>query len=168
MPGDGPGTPDTNVYDSGCNVLATVAAEFFASMSLEGTARLLDDRVLNYWGGCGCATSPCFSEVDAEHPWGSGSMSRPLIPFRSVAVDTNLIDIGTSLYVEELDGLFMPGDPPTGGFVHDGCVVADDTGGGINGTHIDFFAALRDYYLVIAGDVGSNSVQLHEGGTLCL
>jgi 3D (Asp-Asp-Asp) domain-containing protein len=162
------GTPDTNVYDSSCNVLTTVTSEFFDAMRLEGTARLLDERILNYWGQCGCATSPCFSDVGDEFPWGSGSMSRPLIPFRSVAVDRDLIDIGTSLYVAELDGLVMPGDPPLGGWVHDGCVVADDTGGGINDMQIDFFAALRDYYLTIVSDVGSDDVMLYDGGSLCL
>jgi len=162
------GTPDTSIYDSSCNELAVVPSAFFDSLRLEGTGKLADGRVLNYAGSCPCATSPCFFEVDAEHPWGVGSMNRALVPFRSIAVDPAVIAIGTPVYVAELDGVQMPGDPPTGGFVHDGCVTADDTGGGINGMHIDFFAALRANYLALDAILGLGSVTVHEGGDRCV
>ena len=37
----------------------------------------------------------------------------------------------------------MPGRAPWGGFVHDGCVVADDTGGGIDGNRLDLFVGRK-------------------------
>jgi 3D (Asp-Asp-Asp) domain-containing protein len=164
---DYPGVADTDVFDPACVLLVTVSADFFDSLALEGTGRLLDGRVLNYDGGCGCATSPCFHEVDAEHPWGSGAGDRPLVPFRSVAVDPTVVDIGTHLWVAAFDGLTMPGDTPWGGFVHDGCVVADDTGGGIDGAHLDFFAALRDDYYQLDGELGLGAVAVNAGGGRC-
>ena len=45
-----------------------------------------------------------------------------------------MIPIGEPLYVPELDGIALPD-----GTIHDGCVRADDTGGGIKKRKIDFF-----------------------------
>jgi 3D (Asp-Asp-Asp) domain-containing protein len=165
--GDFSGVPDTSIYDSDCNVLATVPADFADSLALEGTGRLLDGRVLNYWGSCACAFSPCFFEVDAEHPWGVGVQNRALIPFRSVAVDSDVIAYGSTLYAPDLDGVLMPGDAPWGDFIHDGCLSADDTGGAIIGMHIDFFSALRDYYVDINGELGLSDITLYDGGARC-
>jgi 3D (Asp-Asp-Asp) domain-containing protein len=159
--------PDTSIYDADCVELAVVSLAFAESLALEGTGRLLDGRVLNYDGQCGCAFTPCFHEVDAEHPWGVGVQSRPLVPFRSVAVDPAVLTIGSSYYVLELDGVTMPGDEPWGAFVHDGCIVADDQGGAIDGMQIDFFAAFRGGYQALDGELGLNDVTLFEGGAHC-
>ena len=164
---DYPGTPDTDLYDSDCTVLATVTSDFASALALEGTGKLIDGRVLNYWGSCGCPHSPCFFEVDAEHPWGVGVQNRALVPFRSIAVDIDVISYGSRIFIPELDGVLMPGDTPWGDFIHDGCVSADDTGGAIIGMHIDFFAALRDYYYDLNAELGLSNVTLHEGGDRC-
>jgi 3D (Asp-Asp-Asp) domain-containing protein len=164
---DYPGTPDTELYDSDCAVLATVTADFADALALEGTGRLSDGRVLNYWGSCGCPESPCFFEVDADHPWGVGVQNRALVPFRSIAVDSDLIAYGSRVFVAELDGVPMPGDPPWGDFVHDGCVSADDTGGAIVGAHIDFFAGLRACYYELDDLLGLGEVTLYDGGERC-
>lgn len=161
------GTPSETLYSPECDALATVDPAFADALTLEGTGRLTDGRVLNYWNNCGCANSPCFFEVGKDHPWGAGVENRPLVPFRSLAVDVDLIDIGDWVYVAEFDGLMMPGDPPWGGFVHDGCVIADDIGGGINGQHIDFFSALRTHYLTLDGELGLNDVTVHGPGERC-
>jgi 3D (Asp-Asp-Asp) domain-containing protein len=91
--------------------------------------------------------------------------NRALVPYRSIAVDTGVLTIGHRYYVEELDGVTMPGDP--GGFVHDGCVTADDVGGGISGMHIDWFVALKQSYLDLDGQLGLGHVTVHEGGARC-
>jgi 3D (Asp-Asp-Asp) domain-containing protein len=164
---------DTNIYErtgGNCLVIDEVPARFANSLRIEGTGRLEDGRVVNYTGSCSCPTSPCYKEVDDQHPWGSGAQNRALVPFRSVAVDRNVVTpFGRKLYVLELDGLMMPGTPPWGGFLHDGCVSADDTGGGIDGEHLDFFAALRGYYLSIAGemDLPADHVTVYDGGDRC-
>jgi 3D (Asp-Asp-Asp) domain-containing protein len=161
------GPKDTDLYDSSCTLLATVPSDFADSLALEGTGRLSDGRVINTDGSCGCATSPCYLEVDAAHPWGYGVQNKALVPYRSFAVDKDEIAYGTKLYVAELDGVSVPGDAPWGGFVHDGCVSADDTGGAIVGKHVDWFVALKASYSTLDGVLGLNDVTVHEGGTRC-
>jgi 3D (Asp-Asp-Asp) domain-containing protein len=161
------GADDTALYEPTCDVLAVVPAQFAHDVIIEGTGVLVDGRVFNYAGSCGCALSPCFRFVDADHPWGVGAGGRALVPFRSIAVDQTVLTIGQRYYVAELDGVLMPGAAPVGGFVHDGCVSADDTGGHILGAHIDFFSALRSYYLALDGVLGLDSVTLSDGGARC-
>jgi 3D (Asp-Asp-Asp) domain-containing protein len=163
-----PGAADTAIYDdAACTVLATVPSDFADSLDIEGTGRLADGRVINVSGGCGCARSPCYVEVDADHPWGYGVQDRALEPYRSFAVDRDVIEYGTTLWVAELDGVAMPGDPPWGGFVHDGCVIAADTGGGIVGMHVDWFVGLRASYQALDDVLGLNDVTVHDGGARC-
>ncbi len=162
---DYPGAADTTLYDRSCTALATVPSAFASSLVIEGTGRLADGRTLNYAGACPCVFSPCFSVLDAEHSWGTGANGRALVPFRSVAVDPAVLTIGRRYWVKELAGVTMPG--AEGGYVHDGCVSADDTGGNITGMHIDFFAALRSNYLILDNELGLNDITLYEGGSLC-
>jgi 3D (Asp-Asp-Asp) domain-containing protein len=105
--------------------------------------------------------------VDAGHPWGVGVQNRALVPFRSVAVDKNVVAYGSSLYIEALDGVKMPGEAPWGGFTHDGCVSADDTGSAIIGKHLDFFSARKADYLALNGVLGVSHVTVREGGERC-
>ena len=161
------GTKDTNLYDKSCKLLATVTAKFAASLKLEGTGRLSDGRILNWDGTCSCPTSPCYLVADAQHPWGYGVQGKALVPFRSFAVDKNEIPYGSKVYVPELDGVKVPGDSPWGGFTHDGCFSADDTGGAIIGKHVDWFVALKQHYTTLDGQLGSTSITVHQGGARC-
>jgi len=161
------GAKTAKLYDDKCKVLANVSEGFSDAIRLEGTGRLEDGRVLNYWGNCGCSSDPCYFEVDDTHPWGHGVQNRALSPFRSVAVDRDVVSYGTKLYIEELDGVTMPGEAPWGGFVHDGCVTADDTGSAINNKHLDFFAARKGDYLSLNGVLGISQATVREGGDRC-
>lgn len=115
--------------------LATVIESFANELKMEGSGWLADGRVLNYDGRCRYGVGTCFELLDpATHPFGRGAGRRPLVPFRSVAVDRRLIAIGETLYMPELDGLPLPD-----GSVHDGCLRADDTGGAIKRRLIDFY-----------------------------
>ena len=112
-----------------------VAERFAWSLRLEGSGLMRDGRIVNYTGPCRFGYGTCFEQLDvAEHPFGRGAGLRPLIPFKSVAVDPRVIPIGEPIYVPEFDGLLLPD-----GSIHDGCVRADDTGGGIKGHKMDFF-----------------------------
>jgi len=162
-----PGVADTALYDDACAVLATVPSAFADDVDLEGTGRLADGRVINVSGSCGCARSPCYVEVDAQHPWGYGVQNRALEPFRSFAVDRTVIPYGTTLWIPELDGVAMPGDAPWGGFVHDGCVIAADTGGAIVGMHVDWFVGLRALYQTLDSALGLTELTVHDGGARC-
>jgi 3D (Asp-Asp-Asp) domain-containing protein len=100
--------------------------------------------------------------------YGVGVAKRPLSPFRSVAVDPVEVPIGTMLYIAELDGLTMPGRGSYGGFVHDGCVLADDRGGGVKGHQIDFFTARRHHYTAFDRRHRLKSVTVYDGKGRCM
>lgn len=115
--------------------LGAYPGSFVRSLRMEGSGLLADGRVINYAGRCRYGVGTCFEQLDPEtHPYGRGAGRRPLIPFRSVAVDPALIPIGEPLYVPEFDGLLLPD-----GTIHDGCVRADDTGSAIKKRKVDFF-----------------------------
>jgi 3D (Asp-Asp-Asp) domain-containing protein len=155
-----------------CNVLAEVDREFAKSLALQGTGKLKDGRLLNVasQNHCDCDRKPCFHVVEGQ-VWGTAGTGRPLAPFRTVAVDPKLIKLGSLLYVPLLEGRTMPGRAPWGGFVHDGCVVADDTGGGIKGYQIDLFVGRRGHFLGMSGSGGSHAwarhVEVFDGAKRC-
>lgn len=115
--------------------MTRVREKFAWSLRMEGSGLMMDGRVINYKGACRFGYGTCFEQLDIKnHPFGRGAGPRPLIPFKSVAVDPRLIPIGEPLYIPEFDGLPLPD-----GSIHDGCVRADDTGGGIKKRKMDFF-----------------------------
>ncbi len=152
-----------------CEPIAEVSREFASQLALQGTGKLKDGRVLNIWGHCNCDHTPCFKVSDTQ--WGTAGSGRQLQPFRTVAVDPRIIKLGTLLYVPLLEGRTMPGRSPWGGFVHDGCVVADDTGGGIDGNQLDLFVGRKAYFLGISGSGGSHAwarhVPVFDGSKMC-
>jgi 3D (Asp-Asp-Asp) domain-containing protein len=117
-----------------------VHEHYACSLKLEGSGLLPDDRVVNYTGPCKFGYGTCFQQLDPrEFPFGRGAGLRPLVPFKSVAVDPRVIHLGEPLYIPEFDGLALPD-----GSIHDGCVRADDVGGGIKGRKMDFFVVTYD------------------------
>ena len=112
-------------------------------------------------GECNCKRSPCFRVIDL--PWGLGANNRPLVPFRSLAVDRNTIPIGTALWIEQLDGVVLPDDPAP----HDGCVVADDVGSRIVGDRIDWFVARKQHYRDLDKALQLTEVNVFDGGARC-
>lgn len=108
---------------------------FVFELRLEGSGVLRDGRLINYDGRCHYGIGTCYQTLDPQaHPFGKGGQQRALQPFRSVAVDPRWVPLGTPLYMPELRGMRLPD-----GSYHDGCVRADDTGGGIRRREIDFF-----------------------------
>ena len=153
--------------DRGCKPITTVSARFAEILDVQGTGKLRDGRVVNVSRACRCGHSPCYRPVGKAARWGLGATSNPLEPFRTVAVDPEVIPLGTQLYIPELDGLTMPGRAPYGGFVHDGCVVAADVGGGIDGHHIDFFVGRYQYKKVLDARRKMKRVTVHRGDSRC-
>ena len=159
-----------SVYEGGsCQQIAEVTREFAGQLEMQGTGKLKDGRVLNIWGPCRCDRSPCFKVTNAT--WGTSGSGRALQPYRTVAVDPRVIKLGTLLYVPVLEGRTMPGRAPWGGFVHDGCVVADDVGGAIKGKQLDLFVGRRGHHLGLSGSGGSHAwargVQVFDGTRIC-
>lgn len=92
--------------------------------------------------------------VTAKAPWGRGSTRYRLIPYRSIAADHTQFPAGTVLFIPELRGKVMTAPDGTT-FTHDGYVMVVDSGSGVRGHHIDFFA----------GNVHSNPAPLLFNGT---
>ena len=72
-----------------------------------------------------------------SHPLGCGVRNIPLMPFRTIAVDTSIIPIGSVIFVPELRGRTFTHDDKQ--LVHDGYLFVGDRGGAIRGKHIDVF-----------------------------
>src|SRR5581483_9869977 len=126
---------DTDIYTTRGYFIGRFPSAFVYELKLEGSGILRDGRVLNFAGECNYGMGTCFKTLDpAEDPLGVGVQSRPLVPFRSIAVDPKMIPIGATVYVPELVGIPMPD-----GTTHDGCLRADDMGGAIKNGKIDFF-----------------------------
>ncbi|MEO8551943.1 MAG: 3D domain-containing protein, partial [Kofleriaceae bacterium] len=163
--------PDADsLYEAdGCRPIAEVSHEFANQLAIQGTGKLHDGRVLNIWGRCKCSKSPCFKVT--ENQWGTAGSNHPLQPFRTVAVDPKVVKLGSLLYVPLLEGRTMPGRAPWGGYVHDGCVVADDTGGHIDGHRLDLFVGRKAYFLGLSGSGSSHAwakhVPIYDGSQIC-
>lgn len=152
-----------------CEPIADVSNEFAKQLELQGTGKLHDGRVLNIAGKCKCGHTPCFQVTETQ--WGTAGTGRPLQPFRTVAVDPKVVKLGSLLYVPLLEGRTMPGRAPWGGYVHDGCVVADDTGGHIDGNQLDLFVGRKAYFLGLSGSGSSHAwarhVPVFDGSKIC-
>lgn len=146
------GAADTSVLDLQGRSLGRFPRAFVKALELEGTAVTRDGRTLNYAGRR--AGSTRFSVVSA--PYGLGSKSNPLIPFRSLATDPSEIPYGTVLYIPEAVGAKLPD-----GTTHDGYFVAADTGGAIKGKRLDVFTGLNDQRQVFT-DAGLSNLRFHK------
>lgn len=72
-----------------------------------------------------------------NHPLGCGVRNQPLVPFRTIAVDPDVIPLESVVFVPELRGRTFRMDGRD--YVHDGYLFAGDRGGAIKGTHVDVF-----------------------------
>ncbi|TMQ12067.1 MAG: hypothetical protein E6J91_21560 [Deltaproteobacteria bacterium] len=132
-----------------CRMTGRVPERYACSLKLEGSGLMRDDRIVNYTGSCKFGYGTCFEQLDVtDFPFGRGAGQRPLIPFKSVAVDPRVIRLGEPLYIPEFDGMVLPD-----GSIHDGCVRADDTGGGIKGRKMDFFVVTYGNFRVLLDEL---------------
>jgi 3D (Asp-Asp-Asp) domain-containing protein len=124
-----------DLYTPNGDYIGTFHERFIAELKMEGAGWLWDGRVINWAGRCSYGVGTCFVFMDRnKYPYGRGAGPRPLEPFKSIAVDRRLIQLGETLYVPEFDGMVLPT-----GEIHDGCVRADDVGGAIRKRLVDFF-----------------------------
>ena len=78
-----------------------------------------------------------------SHALGCGVRNLPLMPFRTIAVDPNVIPLESVIFVPELRGREFTLNDKT--YIHDGYLFAGDRGGAIKGKHIDVFL-VDDHY----------------------
>jgi 3D (Asp-Asp-Asp) domain-containing protein len=165
---------DWPLFSPGCgSVLSRTSEAFHREISLEGTGRLRDGRLLNFSERCGCARPAfrgnriCYEVMDvARFPWGRGAKfgeaSAPLVPFRTVAVDPSVVPLGTVLFVPAWRGRVWPG-----GRVSDGCVRAEDTGSLIAGRHLDLFVGSARFAELLDSVHTVERVRVYEGTSAC-
>ena len=140
---------DTAIYTRAGYYIGSYPSAFVFELKLEGSGILRDGRVLNYDGECDYGMGTCFKTLALEqHPLGAGVQGRPLVPFRSIAVDPRFIPIGATVYVPELVGVLLPD-----GTRHDGCLRADDMGGAIKEHKLDFFVESYNNFKFIADNL---------------
>lgn len=134
-----------DVFDASCKSLARVPRDFHDTLCMQGSGLLADGRTLSFARrDCKCArVCPrssqriCFDALAPEqYPWGRGAGGDPITPLLTVAVDIDVIPLGTPLFIPEYVGL--PREPGNG-TEHDGCFLAQDRGIKIRGEHIDVF-----------------------------
>ncbi len=139
---DGSGPRDATVFDAECKPIATVTREFHDRVCVQGSGRLSEGATISFARrDCPCAdVCPrsdqriCFERLDpARFPTGRGASGTPVTPLRTLAVDSEVIPLGTWVYIPEYDGL------PLGEGRHDGCFVAEDRGSKVVGRHVDVF-----------------------------
>jgi 3D (Asp-Asp-Asp) domain-containing protein len=143
FPRDGAGAPDATLFDAACAPIARVTQRFHDQVCVQGSGRLTNGETVSFARrDCACAavcprTSQriCFERLDsARFPHGRGAAGRAITPFRTVAVDTAVIPLGTPMFVPEYLGV-----PRPDGSLHDGCFVAEDRGLKVVGRQIDVF-----------------------------
>lgn len=137
--------PAVALFDRDCRPLEQVPEGFHDAVCVQGSGRLARGQTVSFARrNCDCArTCPrtgqqiCFDALDPRRfPWGRGASGRPIAPLRTVAVDSDVIPLGTPIFIPEYVGL-----PRARGHrePHDGCFVAEDRGIGVRGKHVDLF-----------------------------
>ena len=130
-----------NIIDINGGVIARVTARFFSELQLEGTGRLLDGRMVNFHQ---FVQTPNGREIryrlcGPEAPYGYGYEDRPLVPFRTVAVDPRVVPLDSKIYIPAAVGARLPD-----GSIHDGYFDALDIGGAITDLRVDVFTSFGD------------------------
>lgn len=133
------------LFDSSCRRIAEVPEHFHDAVCVQGSGLLDDGRPVSFARrDCRCAKlcprtgqRICFEALNGhDYPWGRGAMGRAIAPLLTVAVDSKVIPLGTSLYIPEYVG--MPRDLDETA-AHDGCFIAQDRGLKVRGQHVDVF-----------------------------
>jgi 3D (Asp-Asp-Asp) domain-containing protein len=134
-----------DVMDPQCKPIKAVPRAFYESLCVQGSGTLSSGVTVAFAKrDCDCAEvcprttqKICFEALDpAKFPWGRGATGRPIVPLLTVAVDSDVIPLGTAIYIPQYDGL--PRDE-VGSEKHDGCFVAQDRGIRIQGQQVDVF-----------------------------
>ncbi|WP_430403053.1 3D domain-containing protein [Fluviicola sp.] len=151
----------------------------FCTASLEGTAYVTDSlgtiTVINFaksgdssFVDCRACKKYASSKLKVEswgktlwtksEGFGDGVKNYRLIPFRTIAVDKDVIPYGTVIYIPKAKGKII--ELPDGEQVtHDGYFFAGDTGGAIKKNHIDIFTG------IYSGNPFSDVIKSNEGKT---
>jgi 3D (Asp-Asp-Asp) domain-containing protein len=138
------GSP-TPLMNRACKPISQVPRSFYEAVCVQGSGTLVRGTTVSFAKrDCACAEicprtgqKICFDELDPQKfPWGRGAQGSAITPLRTIAVDSDVIPLGTRVYIPEFDGISRsPGNPAR----HDGCFIAQDRGMKVVGQHVDVF-----------------------------
>ncbi|MBC7690518.1 MAG: hypothetical protein H7222_02005 [Methylotenera sp.] len=130
------GQPQTEeMRDMNEKVVARVSKGFMKEISIEGSGRLLDGRIINFQG----RKEGVARWTTTRHEFGRGVGDCPLIPFHTIAVDPERIPLGSVVYIPGTEGMRLPD-----GSIHDGVWRAEDIGSAILKDRMDLFVGDGD------------------------
>lgn len=144
-----------------CEPIATVPRGFYDAVCVQGSGSLARGGTVSFAKrDCACAeVCPrteqriCFDALDrAAFPWGRGAAGTAITPLRTVAADTNVLPMGTVIYIPELDGIRAAEDEAPS----DGCFVVEDRGLRVRGEHVDVFTGRPSHTASLNAQVPSN------------
>jgi 3D (Asp-Asp-Asp) domain-containing protein len=138
--------PAVSLMNASCQPIAKVPRSFYEAVCVQGSGSLKAGGTVSFSKrDCACAEvcprtgqKICFDALDkAAFPWGRGAAGTAITPMRTIAADTDVLPLGTVVYIPELDGA-AGGDGPIGETL-DGCFVVEDRGLRVKGEHVDIF-----------------------------
>ena len=143
FPKEASGAKSATLYGADCKAITSVTQTFHDEVCVQGSGRLTSGDTVSYAKrDCACAAvcprtghQICFEKLDPKaFPTGRGASGKPVVPLRSIAVDIDVIPLGSVVFIPDYVGLPLPG-----GGKHDGCFRADDRGSKVVGRHVDIF-----------------------------
>jgi len=156
-------TPLVPIYNLSNQVLARIPEDLAKKIAMEGSGFIPDGRLINLACDCAWPTSRFFVVNQATTPYGLDAQGKPLVPYRTIAVDTTLIPLGTKVFIREFKDRVMPD-----GNKHNGCFIAGDIGYGVKGWHIDLYARKYEDYVQIDSSLnGLDTVHVVPKSTNC-
>lgn len=112
------------------HVLAMVSPLFYRDLKMEGSGKTTEGKMLNYAGTKDGQVRFRYT----NHDYGTGVGNCPLIPYKTIAVDPDVVPFGSKVFIKETLGMKLPD-----GSIHDGNWMAEDTGSAIVGNRVDIF-----------------------------
>jgi 3D (Asp-Asp-Asp) domain-containing protein len=144
------GGQTVSLMNGACKPIVSVPRAFYESVCVQGSGTLRSGGTVSFAKrDCSCAAECprtgqhiCFDLLDRQQfPWGRGATGKGITPLLTVAVDSSVIALGTSLYIPEYDGVARD---LSGGAKHDGCFLAEDRGLAVKGQQVDVFTGHRE------------------------
>lgn len=144
-----------------------VSWDFAQQLRIQGSGILRGGQLVQYLGPCDKpdANRVCFRVRyldQRRYPLSVGAAGTRLEAFRSVAVDSRHIPLGSSMYIPTLGRILREK-----GYAHDGCFVAQDRGGRIVGARIDLFVGWPRWFYTRLGKRLPQYVRLYTKHPSC-
>ena len=155
--------PLVEIKDLNGGVIVQEPKDLVKKISMEGSGFLQDGRLINLANDKGYPNSRFFIVDQSKYPWGMDSRGKALGELKTIAVDPNLVALGTNVYIPAFDGLRLQNNT-----IHNGCFIAGDTSYSFSGAHIDIFTGKESNYQYIDNKLNEVEViSIQVGGSKC-